>query len=106
MARHLGNTRREANASVVAEVIWTARALRNLRAIRAYVAKERPITAAKLAARLTAAGQGLDIQPERGRAIGGGRRELTHVRPYVIRYRVKGNGVEILEIRHAARKPE
>jgi toxin ParE1/3/4 len=52
-----------------------------------------------------AAGQALDVQPLRGRPISGGRRELTTVYPYLIRYRVKATGVEILEVRHGARAP-
>lgn len=90
----------------MAEVIWTAQALRNLRAIRTYVAMRRPIAAERLGARLIAAGQALDIQPHRGRPIGGGRRELTSVHPYLIRYRVTAKGVEILEVLHGARKPD
>lgn len=63
------------------------------------------MAAERLGARLIAAGQSLDIQPLRGRAIRAGRRELTTVYPYLIRYRLTAKGVEILEVRHGARKP-
>ena len=39
---------------------------------------------------------------ERGRPIEGGRRELTIIRPYLIRYRVASDTVFILRIRHGA----
>jgi len=34
-----------------------------------------------------------------------GRRELLSVNPYAIRYRVVGDAVEIVTIRHGAREP-
>lgn len=41
---------------------------------------------------------------ERGRDAGGdGRREMTIVRPYILRYRVTADTVFILRIRHGAR---
>ena len=44
--------------------------------------------------------------PDRGRPVGNGRRELTIVRPYLIRYVVVGGAVRILSVRHAARRRE
>lgn len=41
----------------------------------------------------------------RGRRISQNRRELTVVYPYLIRYRIKGDTVTILEVRHGARRP-
>jgi plasmid stabilization system protein ParE len=55
--------------------------------------------------RLLAAGESLSRFPERGRPIGL-RRELVIVRPYVIRYRVLPDRVEILTIRHGAQAPD
>lgn len=40
---------------------------------------------------------------ERGRDAGNGRREMTIVRPYILRYRVTADRVYILRIRHSAR---
>ncbi|MCF8506467.1 MAG: type II toxin-antitoxin system RelE/ParE family toxin [Caulobacter sp.] len=90
----------------MAEVIWTREALRQLRAIRTYIAKDNPHAARRTFLKLLAASDSLAILPARGRPIGSGRRELTHVRPYLIRYRVKAEVVRILEVRHAARRPE
>ena len=48
------------------------------------------------------AGDSLAEFPERGAPISGGRRQLTHIPPYLLRYRVAGDLVVILDIRHAA----
>jgi toxin ParE1/3/4 len=57
-------------------------------------------------ARLLSAASALDAQPQRGRPIGKGRRELTTIPPYLIRYRVDDQIVSILEVRHGARQPD
>jgi len=38
--------------------------------------------------------------------ISHGRRELTIVWPYLLRYRVDGDRVIVLEVRHGAREPD
>ncbi len=87
------------------QVVWTKRAISDLESIRTYVAQDRPMAADRLADKLFRAGNALDQKSDRGRRISGNRRELTHVRPYLIRYRVKAEAVEILALRHQARKP-
>jgi len=89
----------------VALVDWSRRALQQLKAIRAHIAEDNPYAARRVFLKIVAATDSLTFLPDRGRLIGEGRRELTHVRPYLIRYRVKGTRVEILEVRHAARPP-
>jgi len=87
-------------------VVWTRQALNNLESIRDYVAQFNPWAAKKLAAALEAAGNGVAPFPNRGRAVSGtNMREITTVHPYVIRYRVEGDTVFILRIRHTARRP-
>jgi plasmid stabilization system protein ParE len=58
-----------------------------------------------MALRLIAAGDALANHPQRGRSVGGGRRELVTVPPYLICYRVTDDRVEILTVRHGARRP-
>jgi toxin ParE1/3/4 len=82
---------------LVAEVVWTDRALANVGAIATYIAEFNPIAAQRMAVRLIAAGDALQTSPDRGRTIARGRRELTIVPPYLIRYRVAGDRVTILE---------
>jgi len=90
----------------VAEVVWTDRALANIEAIVAYIVSQHsPIAAQRLGQRLLATGAALSSSPDRGRPIARGRRELTVVEPYLIRYRTTGDHVVILEVRHGARRP-
>jgi plasmid stabilization system protein ParE len=44
--------------------------------------------------------------PHRGRDAGEGRREMTTVWPYILRYRVEDDRVIVLRIRHGARDEE
>jgi toxin ParE1/3/4 len=88
----------------VAQVVWTRPALASLETIRTYIKDFSPLAAQRMALRLIAAGMSLAENPRRGRAIGGGRRELVAVPPYLIRYRIRGDTIEILAIRHGARR--
>lgn len=87
-------------------VVWTPPALRDLEAIETYIAQFSPLAAQRMASRLRSAAQDLEQHAERGRSFRGGRRELVVIRPYLIRYRVDGDTVVILQIRHGARRPD
>jgi toxin ParE1/3/4 len=88
------------------EVIWSPTALTNLQAIRAYIEQFNPRAARHLADELIASGNSLITFPHRGRVVPGtSMRELVTTYPYIIRYRVAGNAVTILRIRHGARQP-
>ena len=104
MVVRLGHSRREARSLLVAKVVWTRPALASLDAIRAYIGQFSPLAAQRMALRLIAAGASLADAPERGRLIGRGRRELATVPPYLIRYRVRDDVVEITALRHGARQ--
>ena len=93
---------RPPNGASVTDVVWTAQALRNLDTIRIYIAQFSPLASQRMALRLKASGDSLRDFPERGTPVGGGRRQLTHVPPYLIRYRIIGDRVVILDVRHAA----
>ena len=59
-----------------------------------------------MAMRIIAAADSLARFPERGRPIGGGRRELTIVPPYVLVYRAATDRVISLRVWHGARQRE
>ena len=59
-----------------------------------------------MATKLKSAAQSLELHADRGRPFRGGRRELVVIRPYLIRYRIVGDDVVILRIRHGARRPD
>ena len=90
----------------MAEVAWSGRAITELEAIAEYIHELSPLAAQRVAVRLTAAAEALDLYPLRGRSISGDRRELTQVSPYLIRYRVEDDQMLILEVRHGAREPD
>lgn len=87
-------------------LIWAPRALVDLVEIQVYLNGFNPSAARRFFMMLKAAGDSLGSFPERGRPIGNGRRELTIIRPYVIRYRVTDEDVRILSIRHGAQRTE
>ena len=87
----------------MAQVVWTFRALADLAAIRDYIGQFSPLAAQRMALRLRAAAESLADHPERGRLATATLRELVVVPPYVIRYYVGDDVVNIIRIRHAAR---
>lgn len=87
-------------------ILWTDEAVGHLEAIVTYISAFNPDAARRLAERLIAAADSLAEFSERGRDAGGGRREMTIVWPYILRYRVEGDTVFILRIRHGARQEE
>lgn len=85
------------------KIVWTEEAISHLEAILAYVSAFNPGAASRLGERLIAVADSLAEFSERGRDAGEGRREMTSVWPYILRYRVEGDTVIILRIRHGAR---
>jgi toxin ParE1/3/4 len=87
-------------------VVWTVSALTDIEDIRRYIGRFNPRAAQRMAARLVAVGNGLVNFPDRGRPVPGtDLREATVVYPYIIRYRVDGDRVLILRVRHGMRRP-
>jgi plasmid stabilization system protein ParE len=90
----------------MATVNWSGRAIAQIAEIAAYIGQFDPAAARRMAERLIRAGDSLSSFPNRGRPADGGRRELPGIAPYVIRYRVEGERVLILSIRHGAQRPD
>ena len=88
------------------KIVWTDEAVGHLEAIVAYISAFNPAAASRFGERLIAVADSLAEFPDRGRDGGDGRREITTVRPYVLRYRVEADRVIILRIRHGARLDE
>jgi toxin ParE1/3/4 len=87
-------------------IVWYPSALDDLESLRAYIAQERPGSAAVVADRIVRAVEGLTEFPAQGRP---GRvpdtRELVVPRtPYLVAYRVRADTVEILRVLHGARR--
>lgn len=87
-------------------VVWTEPALRDLTALRAYIARERPAAGDNQAMLILAAVDGLSRFPETGRpGRRAGTRELVVGRtPFIVPYRVRGDMVEVLRVLHGRQK--
>lgn len=84
-------------------IVWTDDAVSHVEAIVTYVSAFDQAASARLAAKLIDVADSLTKFSDRGRDAGGGLREMTTVWPYILRYRVEGDTVIILRIRHGAR---
>jgi toxin ParE1/3/4 len=89
----------------MARVVWLEEAVDQLDRIVTCVSAFDPRAADRLSTRLVAGAAALTDFPNRGRPASGGKRELPTVPPYIIRYRVEGEIVLVLGIRHGARRP-
>lgn len=88
------------------QVIWSPAALREIEHIYRYIAQFNPCAAKDMVMEILAAGDSLENFPYRGRTVRGTQlRESTLVHPYIIRYRIAGDHVRVLRVRHGARRP-
>ncbi len=87
------------------KVIWTPRAASDLPAAVAYISRDNERAAARVATRIYKQIVLLESMPERGRlGVLPGTRELTfHPWSYLAVYRIAGDSIRVLRIRHGAR---
>lgn len=88
------------------EIVWSPLARTRLQEIRAYIAKDKPAAAERLAIRIVAVVEALREHPHLGRAgAEPGIRELViGGTPYVVLYRARGKKVTISTIWHGAQR--
>jgi addiction module RelE/StbE family toxin len=88
------------------EIRWLKRALANLEAEAAFIARDNPAAAARLVEAIAAAVELFAQHPALGRAgrVQGTRELVVPDTPYLVPYRVRGHAVEILRVFHGARK--
>ena len=87
-------------------IIWTKTAARGIERIYDYLVEFNPLAAAHVAETLRDEGESLVNLPHRGRLVPGTTmRDLVSSYPYMIRYRVNGDEVVILRVRHTSRQP-
>jgi addiction module RelE/StbE family toxin len=89
---------------VPVEIVWSPLARARLREIRAYVARDKPEAAERLATRIVAMVEALRSHPRLGRvgAKPGIRELVIGSTPYIVLYRVQDQRVTISTIWHAA----
>lgn len=88
------------------QIIWSPQALRDIQAIRAYIAKDSPRVAELVVGRIVKAVERLKAFPESGRKVP--ERNDPEIReviesPYRIVYRMRGGVVEIATVFRASR---
>jgi toxin ParE1/3/4 len=93
---------------VPVEIIWSPLARARLQEIRAYVARDKPQPAERLATRIVAVVEALRNHPHLGRAAAepGIRELLIGGTPYIVLYRVRGQRVTISTVWHGAQRKE
>lgn len=90
----------------MAQIVWTARALRDLALLREYISRERPAAAERQIERIFTAIERLTRFPHRGRpGRWTGTRELVISRtPYVLPYRIRDGSIEVLAVLHGRQR--
>jgi addiction module RelE/StbE family toxin len=87
-------------------VKWTKRAVQNLASVLDYIARDKPLAAAKFGADARKKIAILEEHPYIGKASDEpGVRELLIHENYVVIYRVRDGELQILRFRHTRRKP-
>lgn len=88
------------------KVIWSRRAIRNLVAVRAYIAQDSEQNAALVANRILKAVELLKTQPAIGRPgrVLGTRELVVPGTPYIIPYRVRNENLELIAVFHGRRR--
>ena len=88
------------------EIVWSPLARTRLRQIRAYVARDKPVAAERLAMRIVTLVESLRNHPRLGRlgAEPGLRELVVGSTPYIILYRVDDRRVTICTIWHTAQR--
>ena len=87
-------------------VVWSPRAIGHLSALRAYIARENPDSAARTARTLLAAVDRLAALPNLGRPgrVSGTRELVVPGTRYVIPYRVRSERLEIIAAFHGRQR--
>lgn len=87
-------------------VVWSPRAIAHLADLRAYIARDTPGAAGRIATTLLAAVERLAELPNRGRPgrVAGTRELVVPGTPYVIPYRLRGDRLDIIAIFHGRQK--
>ena len=90
------------------EIVWSTLARTRLREVRAYVARDKPEAAERLATRIVAMVEALRNHPRLGRvgAEPGIRELVIGSTPYIVLYRLQDQRITISTIWHAAQRRE
>ena len=88
------------------QIVWSAAALRDIAAIKAYIAAENPPAAERQVRLVVARIADLELFPLMGRTgrIEGTRELIVSRTPYLVAYRLRDTDVEILRVLHGRQR--
>ena len=87
-------------------IVWSPRAIEHLAHLRAYIARDNPKAANRIARVLLEAVERLAELPSLGRPgrVAGTRELVVPGTPYVIPYRLRGDRLEVIAVFHGRQK--
>ena len=87
-------------------IVWSPRAIEHLAHLRAYIARDNPKAANRVAGTLLEAVERLAELPNLGRLgrVTGTRELVVPGTPYVIPYRLRGDRLEVIAVFHSRQK--
>lgn len=87
-------------------IAWSPRAIEHLAHLRAYIARDNPKAANRIAGTLLEAVERLAEMPNLGRAgrVAGTRELVVPGTPFVIPYRLRGDRLEVIAVFHGRQK--
>jgi toxin ParE1/3/4 len=87
-------------------IVWSPRAVQHLAHLRAYIARDNPKAANRIAGNLLEAVERLAELPNLGRPgrVAGTRELVVPGTPYVIPYRLRADRLEVVAVFHARQK--
>lgn len=87
-------------------VVWSRRAIGHLADLRAFIARDNPAAASRIATTLLTAVERLAEMPSLGRPgrVSGTRELVIPGTPYVIPYRLRGERLEIIAVFHGRQR--
>ncbi len=87
-------------------IVWSPRAIEHLAHLRAYIARDNPKAANRIASVLLEAAERLAELPNLGRPgrVAGTRELVVPGTPYLIPYRLRGDRLEVIAVFHGRQK--
>lgn len=87
-------------------IFWTRLAVTDIRSARDYIAEENPSAAARVVGSVQKSARVLSRYPDIGRLgrVPGTRELVVPGTPFIISYRIRERGVEVLAVIHGARR--
>jgi toxin ParE1/3/4 len=107
MGRIMGDDKRASGSSGRMTLVWSRESIRDLIALRAYIAEHDPASAKRVALHILHCVEHLlSENPRLGHAgrVPGTRELVIPKTPYVVPYRVRGSTIEIVRVYHSSRR--